>query len=45
MHLMAKQLLTFIADIMGLLGGAVMSSMLIDTSFGEYMDQVERIAT
>jgi len=38
-------LLTFIADIMGLLGGAVMSHMLIDTNFKEYMDQVERIAT
>lgn len=41
----ALPLLTFIADIMGLLGGAVMTGNLIGTSFQEYMDQVERIAT
>ena len=43
--IIALPLLTFIADIMGLLGGAVMSSILMDTSFQEYMDQIQRIAT
>lgn len=38
-------LLTFVADIMGLLGGAVMSAHLIDLSFKEYIDQVKRVAS
>ena len=38
-------LLTFLADIMGLLGGGVMSWLLIDIPFTPYMQHVRAVAT
>lgn len=38
-------LLTFIANIAGLVGGAILSNALIDTSFYEYMERVQHVVT
>jgi phospholipid/cholesterol/gamma-HCH transport system permease protein len=38
-------LLTFLADMMGLFGGGVMSYFLIDIPFGSYMEHVRAVAT
>lgn len=43
--LITLPLLTFIADMMGLFGGAVMSMLLIDIPPGAYMDRVHTVAT
>jgi len=38
-------LLTFLADVVGLFGGAVISSALLDISLPQYIEQVRQIAT
>lgn len=38
-------LLTFLADIMGLFGGGIMSRLLIDIPLGSYLEQVRAVAT
>jgi phospholipid/cholesterol/gamma-HCH transport system permease protein len=43
--LITLPLLTFIADIMGLLGGAVMSNLLIGIPLGAYIQRVHEVAT
>jgi len=43
--LIALPLLTFIADIMGLLGGGIISSSLMDISLPQYMARVRTVAT
>ncbi len=41
----ALPFLTFFADILGLIGGSVMLSFLIDISFGQIIDQVRQAVT
>jgi phospholipid/cholesterol/gamma-HCH transport system permease protein len=38
-------ILTFIADIVGLTGGAVISTLLLDIPLGQYVDRVQSVAT
>lgn len=38
-------LLTFIADIVGLMGGALMATVQLDIPLGQYLDRVETVAT
>jgi len=38
-------LLTFLADMMGLLGGGIISALLIDIPFGSYIQRVHSVAT
>ncbi len=40
----ALTLLTFIADLMGLLGGGIMSKLLIGIPLGAYVDRVQQVA-
>ena len=42
--IIALPLLTFVGDLMGLFGGAVLTKMLIGTSFFTYVDRVHSIA-
>lgn len=43
--LITLPLLTFIADVMGLVGGGVMSALLIDIPLGAYMERVREVAS
>lgn len=38
-------ILTFFADIMGLLGGGVMYSVLVDQTFGQYVNRLNEVVT
>ena len=38
-------ILTFIADIVGLTGGAIISSLLLDIPLGQYIERVQSVAT
>ncbi len=41
----ALPLLTFIADIVGMIGGGVMAHILLDIPYTQYIDRAERVAT
>lgn len=43
--MIALPLLTFFADVIGLAGGAFMSNVLLDITYGQYIDRVASVAT